>query len=195
MKGKAKPCPFVVIVDTREKKPFDFRGIDDHRGHVFEVATRRHKLDAGDYSIQGLEAEIAIERKTKPDMYGTAGKGRECFEKEIELLAAMPAPAIVIQCDNPSKKQKREQEKEPVAPPCCRPDKKCPILELLMPPPHTKMSPKSVVNSLFAWSVRRRIPVWLCPDRRSAETLTFRLLQHFWNWRERQRREGSSVEC
>jgi hypothetical protein len=208
VKGKAKPCPFMIIVDTREQKPFEFRGIDDHRGHVLEVATTRRKLDAGDYSILGLEQEIAVERKTKPDMYGTAGKGRDRFEREIELLAAMAAPAIVIQCDGPSRqgaaedekeqmgeKGKREQEKESVTPPCCKPGRQCPILELLIPPPHTGMSPKSVVNSLFAWSVRRRIPVWLCPDRRSAETLTFRLLQHFWNRRERQRKEGCRVEC
>jgi hypothetical protein len=51
------------------------------------------------------------------------------------------------------------------------------------------VSPKSVVNSLLAWSVRYRIPVWLCPERKSAETLTFRLLQHFWNWREKQHKE------
>jgi hypothetical protein len=193
---KTKPSPFTVVVDTREQMPFKFRDIDDHRGHVLEVATTRRKLDAGDYSILGLEQEISIERKTKPDMYGTAGKGRDRFEREIDLLAAMAAPAIIIQCDGPSEQEagEGEQEKESTTPPCCRPGTQCPILELLVPPPHTGMSPKSIVNSLFAWSVRRRIPVWLCPDRRSAETLTFRLLQHFWNWRERQRKEGSHVE-
>jgi hypothetical protein len=206
---KTCPSPFTVIVDTREQRPFGFGKIADNRGRVFKVSTCRTKLDAGDYSIQGMEDDIAVERKTKADMYGTAGRGRGRFEREVERLAAMAAPAIVIQCDDgpaedgseadgdgeagrkPKKRRglKRANAAENV-PPCRRASGKCPILALLDPPAESRMSPKSVVNSLFAWSVRFRIPVWLCPDRRSAELLTFRLLQHFWNWRERQRKEG-----
>lgn len=44
---------FTIIVDTREQKPWSF----EHQ------ATANHKLDTGDYSIQGLESVLAIERK------------------------------------------------------------------------------------------------------------------------------------
>jgi ERCC4-type nuclease len=44
---------FVVIVDTREQKPWSF----EHQ------AKANLKLDTGDYSIQGLESVLAIERK------------------------------------------------------------------------------------------------------------------------------------
>jgi ERCC4-type nuclease len=44
---------FVVIVDTREQKPWLF----EHQ------AKANHKLDTGDYSIEGLESILAIERK------------------------------------------------------------------------------------------------------------------------------------
>ncbi|MBD3348418.1 MAG: hypothetical protein GF400_04385 [Candidatus Eisenbacteria bacterium] len=200
---KTTPAPFTVVVDTREQDPFDFRGIDDRRGRVFDVATDRHKLDSGDYSILGHEDEVAVERKTKADIYGTIGKGRERFEREIERLSAMPAPAIVIQCDDPSRWKRRapcdpdgerraEDEKLKV-PPCMWPRGECPLLALLDPPPHSRVGPKSVVNSLLAWSVRHCIPVWLCPSRRSSEILSFRLLQHFWSGREKLARKGPPV--
>lgn len=44
---------FTIIIDTREQQPWSF----DH----YTVAKR--KLDAGDYSIEGLESVLAIERK------------------------------------------------------------------------------------------------------------------------------------
>lgn len=44
---------FTIIIDTREQKPWEFN----------DYATANHKLDTGDYSIQGLETLLAIERK------------------------------------------------------------------------------------------------------------------------------------
>lgn len=44
---------FTIIVDTREQKPWSFS----------TQATANHKLDTGDYSIQGYENLLAIERK------------------------------------------------------------------------------------------------------------------------------------
>jgi len=153
---------FVVVTDTREQAPFTFGEITDARGRVLEVATCRAGLKTGDYSIRGLEDEIAVERKSRTDLYGTVGRGRGRFERELERLAAMAAPAVVIECD---------------------------LASLLRPPSRSKVSPTSVVNSLIAWSVRHRVPVWPCPGRRFAEIVTYRLLQHYWTKRERRRRE------
>lgn len=44
---------FVIIVDTREQKPWLF----EHQ------AKANHKLDTGDYSIEGYENLLSIERK------------------------------------------------------------------------------------------------------------------------------------
>lgn len=44
---------FTIIVDTREQKPWQFA----------HQATANHKLDTGDYSIEGLQNILAIERK------------------------------------------------------------------------------------------------------------------------------------
>jgi ERCC4-type nuclease len=45
--------PFTIIVDTREQLPWEFG---------FHL-TSKHKLDTGDYSIQGFESLFTIERK------------------------------------------------------------------------------------------------------------------------------------
>ena len=44
---------FTIIVDSREQQPWDFK----------HYATAKHKLDTGDYSIEGMEHIVAIERK------------------------------------------------------------------------------------------------------------------------------------
>jgi hypothetical protein len=45
--------PFTIIIDTREQMPWEF-GLH---------TTSKHKLDTGDYSIQGFEKLFTIERK------------------------------------------------------------------------------------------------------------------------------------
>lgn len=44
---------FTIIVDTREQQPWEFS----------HYATSKNKLDTGDYSIEGLENIVTIERK------------------------------------------------------------------------------------------------------------------------------------
>jgi ERCC4-type nuclease len=58
--SKTKKRP-TLIVDTRERTPWDFEG-DDFFGDIVYK-----KLDAGDYSIEGHEHRIAIERKATGD--------------------------------------------------------------------------------------------------------------------------------
>jgi len=53
MNYKMKKDEFNIIVDTREQNPWEF---GNH-------TTSRIKLDTGDYSIEGLEHLLAIERK------------------------------------------------------------------------------------------------------------------------------------
>jgi ERCC4-type nuclease len=155
----------VVVIDTREQAPFIFDGLTGPRGRPLEVHVHRAGLKTGDYSIRGLEDEIAVERKSKADLFGTVGRGRARFERELERLASMRAPALVLECD---------------------------LASILRPPSRSKVSPSSVLNSLIVWSARYCIPVWPCQGRRFAEIVTYRHLQHYWAERERQRREERS---
>jgi DNA excision repair protein ERCC-4 len=67
--------PFTIIVDTREQQPWQFT---DH-----EVA--KSKLDTGDYSIQGLEDSLAIERKKSVSEIAT-NINQERFINTLERL-------------------------------------------------------------------------------------------------------------
>ena len=50
---------FLIIRDTREKPEFGFFYEEDE----YCAGTVKAKLDYGDYSIEGLQSRIAIERK------------------------------------------------------------------------------------------------------------------------------------
>lgn len=78
-----------VIVDTREQTPWSFDG----QG----IATIRRKLDAGDYSIEGLEHRVAIERKSIDDWTGTVLRDRARFYRELELLRALDFRCVIIE--------------------------------------------------------------------------------------------------
>ena len=77
-----------VIVDTREQTPFEFS-----RG----VAVVRRKLDTGDYSLLGLEAEVAIERKSLGDLVKTLIHAKKRFAAELERMQAIQYRAVVVE--------------------------------------------------------------------------------------------------
>ena len=161
-------CPFTVIVDTREQSPYQFRTFKadaQYKSHTgvpkdlyipVEVAT----LKTADYSIKGFESEIAIERKSLTDLFGTLGKGRERFIRELERLSEFKVAHVVIEADWKT------------------------ILE--SPPERTKLSPKSVFRSINAWE--QEFPtihwqfMWI---RAIAEHKTFRILERFWNQKQK----------
>jgi ERCC4-type nuclease len=77
----AKPKP-KLIIDTREKQPWDFEADD-----AFEEVIYR-KLDGGDYSIEGLEDIIVIERKASADeLFLNFSQQKKRITAEFERLA------------------------------------------------------------------------------------------------------------
>ena len=149
-------APFRIRVDTREQAPWRFTGLRATKSQgggliVVDILTDRH-LDSGDYSVVGLERRCAIERKSKSDLFGSLGRERERFEREMQRLNEMEFAAVVIEADWYG------------------------IREL--PPERTEMTPASVEGSILAWSVRfPRVHWFPCLDRRHAEYVCFRLLE------------------
>ncbi len=82
-----QPADIIAIIDTREKMPVD----------LSPLKVERKTLVTGDYSVKGLENEIAIERKSLPDLLGCVGRERVRFDKEIKRLVAYPCKALVIE--------------------------------------------------------------------------------------------------
>src|SRR5688572_3100235 len=120
--GEFKAPPFVVIVDSREQSPFDLLGF----------ATIRKKLDAGDYSVQGMEHLVAVERKSHGDCWGSMSTGRARFERCVQRLAELDRAAIVIECS---------------------------LSALAVPPSQIqRVSPASVIGGLISWSCQYALP-------------------------------------
>ena len=81
--------PATLIIDTREQEPYSF----DPR---LATAVRR-ALPAGDYSVDGLEACVAVERKTLDDFVSTVIHSRERFRAELQKLAGYRAACVVVE--------------------------------------------------------------------------------------------------
>lgn len=78
--------PFTIIVDTREQIPWEF-------GHH---NTAKRKLDTGDYSIEGLENILAIERKKSVGELAT-NLSESRFKDVLNRLSKIKHPYMVFE--------------------------------------------------------------------------------------------------
>lgn len=80
-----------LIIDTREQNPLQFSRCRSITEYLVK------KLDVGDYSMEGYEDKIAIEKKTVLDLFSTLGKGHSRFKKELERAQELDYFALVIE--------------------------------------------------------------------------------------------------
>ena len=79
----------LVIVDTREQKPWDL-------SHGAE--TVREGLKTGDYSIRGHEDRICIERKRSTgELSNNLGKDKKPFRREFERMAEFEEAHLICE--------------------------------------------------------------------------------------------------
>lgn len=95
----------VVIVDTREQMPFEFT---NHRNWI--EGTKRRKLQAGDYSMEGMEKLLALERKSLTDLITTLMHTRATFFKSCERLAGYRWRALLVEASYEDIKSPYEEE-------------------------------------------------------------------------------------
>lgn len=132
----------------------------------YPVEVIKAGLKSGDYSLAGLEDRIALERKSLADLVGSLSTGRERFEREMERLAALQFAAVLV-----------EGSPEDIARHNYR----------------SAMNPASVMQSMFAWTVRYRVPFLLCGTRRHAEYTAHGLLSKFAREIEARQAEAQAV--
>lgn len=183
MSDDYKLCEFRVAVDTREQAPWSFTGFrtDASQGRrPLIIQTVTATLASGDYSIEGLEVEVSIERKSVADFYGTILADRERFERELTRLQAM--------CEAGGHAQV-----------VCEGD----YLDLAqLPNPHGRYTDaelsvkrKVAFRSVIAWRQRFPLVHWeRMPSRREAEQYAFRVLERFWNERVRREKQRERTE-
>jgi ERCC4-type nuclease len=86
MPKKQKLAP-VFLIDTREKLPYRFTGVE----------LKKAALKTGDYSLEGFENEITVERKSFSDIESCWHSSR--FKAELLRLQQIKFPYLVIETD------------------------------------------------------------------------------------------------
>lgn len=93
-KKKPKPIPKpVILFDDRERKPWLFLSPE------FKLV--RTRLDVGDYTLEGYERDIAIEKKSGLlELFSNLdGSNRSRFDRFLYSLSQVPTRAILVEDD------------------------------------------------------------------------------------------------
>jgi len=149
--------PFTILIDKREKAPYSFHNIPadkKHGGGIYQPQTETKHLVTGDYSIEGYERKISVERKSLSDLFSTLGQRRAQFRDEHRRLSYKEFGVVVVEAT---------------------------MQDIINnPPPYSKMNPELVYRTVLSWSTTCRVPYFFCGDRRFAEITTFRVLLRAW---------------
>lgn len=81
---------FLVLVDSREQKPWEFRASQHCRG------MRVQTLATGDYTLEGLEEKFVLERKGRLSELA-ANLVDERFDRELERLSQFSFAAVLCE--------------------------------------------------------------------------------------------------
>jgi len=135
---------FQIVIDTREQQPYGF-----------DCPTVCRKLDAGDYSVNGLESAVAVERKSLADFTSTVMHEFQRFVVELEKLSAMEAACIVVEADLDAVLRGKETE----------------ALH--------NTSPGSLLGAALWLSLRFGVPIYWCGSRQAARAFTDGFLRMF----------------
>ena len=82
----------IALVDTREQAPFNLA-----RFANWIEGERRATLETGDYTVEGMEGLICLERKSLNDLAATLMHNRERFFRQCERMTAFKYRAILVE--------------------------------------------------------------------------------------------------
>jgi DNA excision repair protein ERCC-4 len=125
--------PATIIIDTREQEPYSFDPL--------LAAAMRRALPAGDYSIDGLEGVVAVERKSLDDFVSTVIHRRSRFRDELRKLAGYRAACVVVEAGLPDVLQSRFRG---------------------------RAHPNAVLGNALSTVLDFRVPVFFCGSRQAA---------------------------
>jgi hypothetical protein len=160
--------PFTVVVDSNEGAPYQFQGLKQRTGDggkpivvrtvqkaMWAMGRKEHGVGLADYSIDGWEERVQVERKSLEDLWNTLSGRRAEFEKEIARLNRdCEYAAVVVEASWTAIKAGI---------------------------PGRDLAPESVIGTIRAWRQRYPGVHWLpMLDRRQAEVETFWILERFW---------------
>ena len=123
--------PVRVIIDTREQLPYSFSD---------RVVAVRSPLAAGDYSVEGLEHLLAVERKSLDDFVSSVIRDRPRFRRELDKLRDYRAACVVVEAS---------------------------LADVFGHCYHSGAHPNSVVGAAISIIVDYGVPVFFCSDRQA----------------------------
>lgn len=136
-----------IIIDTREQLPYDFGG------HPSYIRT----LKTGDYSLEGLENLVVIERKRHEEFIGCLGNDRERFQNEIERGSTFRRLHVVVEASLWS------------------------VINCRYDGYPSAMHPNAIRGTIFAWENRYDwLRFWFPGDRETAQIMAEGLLRRAW---------------
>lgn len=121
----------------------------EQQPYEFENPSEVGTLSIGDYSLVGGEHLIAVERKELGDLINCLSHDRVRFERELFKGKSLDYFGLVVEAS---------------------------LSDLANGHYRSQMQPKSAIQSLLAFSIRYRLPVWFCESRKYAQHLTESLL-------------------
>jgi len=123
--------PVRVIIDTREQLPYSFSD---------RVVAVRFPLAAGDYSVEGMEQALAVERKSLDDFVSSVIRDRPRFRRELEKLRDYRAACVVVEAS---------------------------LGDVFAHRYHSGAHPNAVVGAAISIIVDYGVPVFFCSDRQA----------------------------
>jgi hypothetical protein len=144
----------VVVIDSQE-----------HMGYKFERFTNwfsgtvRKRLPVGDYTLQGMEKEVIVERKTIPDLVNSIIQDRKDFIEKCERLSKFRKKCLVVEGS---------------------------LSDVKTPYEDSQAHPNAVFGSLLAAQERWNIPVYFLDNFVLAEEFVASMLSkcHAYRWLE-----------
>ena len=135
---------FRIVIDTREQEPW-----------AFDCPTVHRKLEAGDYSVAGLEDAVAVERKSPADFASTVIHDFPRLAAELEGLSTYQAACVVVEADLDA------------------------VLRGRVRAGRGDVSPHSLLGAAAHIGLRFGVPVFWCGSRQAARSFTDAYLRMF----------------
>jgi DNA excision repair protein ERCC-4 len=130
----------------------DSREPDAAWDRYFSAPTVTQCLKTGDYSIQGYEDLVAIERKTIDDLVGCLTKGRERFTRELERAKSLEFFCVILEAS---------------------------FSALVNGEYISRLHPTSALESISAWEIRYGHPFYFCGSAQLAARKCESLLRKY----------------
>ena len=126
-----------IIIDTREQEPYCFDSCSQDPVNQ-PVMQKRATLQTGDYSLEGMEDLITVERKSLDDFVGWVIRNKKRCVAELKRMQEYRAACVVVEAS---------------------------IMDILRSEYTSNVHPHSVIGNVDSILINWGIPVYCVGDR------------------------------